>query len=353
MPGGDYGVGYAFAWFIYTGGFMISTGLLAWNMNLHRCFDWMSTSFLRHRHWLVFLGWISFTVAIIWSLESRTGKNMNEFPTFMHLFTRSRVYIWLPLLLLIPGLYFLNAPRIDGFAPSWARIIMITGFSVSLLVGAGIFWTFGKFWIGRRLDMVQWNIANKMERLSDYQSAYKAAFEKIKTYDEPTIAGLLKYAVPENDRKLKDAATAKLKSFNNWEQDLIGILTIEDLENIYVFNDDTYYVYAFMIGNKVEHPELFLKPIQYSLKVLTNRVTTCIEDPYCFELGRIGVEVVGPALEAQFKDRAIDFRPYMLKLQEALALQAPERMNKQRLKSFNRTLKEYRLVVKNWLESNK
>ena len=56
MPGGDYRVGYAYAYLIVGAGFIISTGLLAWNMNVNHCFDWI----LRYRNWLVFVGWVAF-----------------------------------------------------------------------------------------------------------------------------------------------------------------------------------------------------------------------------------------------------------------------------------------------------
>jgi hypothetical protein len=45
-PGGDYGVGYSFGLLIYGAGFILFTGLLAWNMNLNQSFDWMPIHFL-------------------------------------------------------------------------------------------------------------------------------------------------------------------------------------------------------------------------------------------------------------------------------------------------------------------
>lgn len=347
MPGGDYGVGYSFAYFIYVAGFIISSGLLAWNMNLNHCFDWIPASFLRYRNWLVFLGWLSFVVAIIWSLEYNSKKVENEFPQFMSWFTWSRIYIWLPLLMLIPALYLINVQRLAGFAPLWVKIPIQTGFSVSFLIALVILGTFGAFWVQGRIKM----IASKSNWITERLSDYKAELEYINNYKEPTIEGLLKYVDLDDQRE--NAAIAKIKSYKNWENDLIEILAKKDLEKIYVYEDNTRYVYAFLDGNKIEHPEKFIQSILSSLKVLNIRVRKSLDDPYDLELGLTDIEVVCRVLETQFKDRATEFRPSLLKLQQALEMVPPERKNKDHIKSYNKEVKKYRLAVKNWLESNK
>lgn len=347
MPSGDYGVGYSLGYFIYVAGFIIASGLLAWNMNLNHCFDWLPASFLRYRNWLVFLGWISFVVAIIWSLDYNSKWIEGEFPEFMRWFAQSKAYIWLPLLMLIPSLYLINAQRLAGFAPFWIKIPIQTGFSVSFLIALVILGTFGTFWVQGRMKM----IASKSTWITERLSFYKAELEFINDYKEPTVKGLLKFVDLDDQRE--NAAIAKIKSYKNWENDLIEILAKKDLEKIYVYEDYTRYVYAFLDGNKIEHPEKFIHPIIYSLNVLTIRIRKSLDDPYDLELGLTHLDVVCRVLETQFKDRATEFRPSMLKLQKVLELDPPERKNKDHAKSYSKEVKKYRLAIKDWLESNK
>ncbi|MFN0216498.1 MAG: hypothetical protein ACKVT2_19735 [Saprospiraceae bacterium] len=65
MPGGDYGVGYSFVYLLYGAGFVISTGLLAWSMNVNHSFDWV----LHYRKIIVLVGWIAFVTMTFWTLE--------------------------------------------------------------------------------------------------------------------------------------------------------------------------------------------------------------------------------------------------------------------------------------------
>ncbi|MBK8449504.1 MAG: hypothetical protein IPO78_06450 [Saprospiraceae bacterium] len=348
MPGGDYGVGYSFAWLIYLAGFIISTGLLVWNMNLNHCFDWFPTSIMKYRNWLVFLGWISFVFALIWSLEYHTKIIGSEFPQFMTWFIRSRVYFWLPLLLLIPSVYLINVQSLSGFAPFWVKFLIQAGFFVSQIIAIGILYTFGKFWVQQRLNGIQLEKNHKTEKLSDY----KATLESIANYNESTTTGLLKFAHPKNDKTQREAATVKIKSFENWEQDLIDILGQKNLEEIYVYDDPTYFVYAFLDGNKMEHPEKFIQPIQSSLKVLNIRVGKSLDDPYNLELGVSDIELVCRVLEEQFKNYAKEFKPAMIKIQETLDIIPPERKNEQHKKSYIETHHKYKLAVNNWLKLN-
>ena len=347
-PGGDYGVGYSFMVLINVGGFIIFSGFLAWNMNMNHCFDWIPDSFLRYRNWLVFLGWIAFASASVWSLDYHSKWIEGEFLPFMRWFALSKVYVWLPLLMLTPALYLLNAERMAGYAPVWVKVPVQIGFSVSFLLALGILWAFTKFWVSRRIKIFQSVNVWKQE----HQASYNKSLEYINNYNEPTIQGLLKYAHPGEDTRRRDAAISKIKSFENWENDLIGILEKKDLQKIYVYDDYTYYVYAFLEGNKIEHPENFVQPILYSLKVLNIRIRRSLEDPYDLELGRSGITTVCRVLQGQFKDWAIEFKPGLLKLHEALEKEPPERKNKQYKNSYYKTYKENRLAVNKWLASN-
>lgn len=344
MPGGDYGVGYAYAFLFLGAGFIISTGLLAWNMNVNHCFDWV----LHYRNLLVFVGWAAFTATTFWSLEYHTKWNESAFSQFMRWFALSKVYIWLPLLVFGSCLYLINAQRVAGFPPSWVKMSTQVGFSVSLLIGLCIFGTFGKIWVMKSIEKIQLNSTWRTER----QEEYKATLDKIINYNDTTINWLLKFVTPEMDKQLRENAIAKIKTYPTWEDEMIAILTQKDLATKWAYDDDSHYVYAFLDGNRVEHREKFIQPIKYSLKVFAIRAENDLDDPFKRELWSLNLESFCRVLESQFKDSAKEFKPGMLKLQKVLAAEYPERKSEKHIKWYDKTVKAYRLAVKNWLDAN-
>jgi hypothetical protein len=211
-----------------------------------------------------------------------------------------------------------------------------------------IFGLLAKSWVQRRVGGFQGLIAWQTERKADYQKA----LDYIQNYNDSTIVGLLKYVEQDNDKQLRNNAIAKIKSFDHWENDLIGVLTQKDLATIWAYHDDSYYVYAFLEGNRVEHREKFIDPIKYSLKVFAIRAEKDLADPYNRELWSLNLESFCRALDWQFKDYAQKFKPGMLKLQQVLAVEYPERMSEDHRKRYDKKVKAYRLAVKNWLDTN-
>lgn len=340
-PSGDYGVGYGFVWILLVSGFFISTGLLAWNLNQKHCFDWAPAFFLRYRNWLVFLGWIAFALATIWSLEYKSKWHEGEFPQFMHWFALSRAYLWLPLLILIPALYLLNTHRQVGFAPDWVKIPMQIGFIVSVLIGLGILYGFAKSSVQQQAALVQ----STKNIYSPESWSFNNSMEYINNYNEKMIQGLLIYTHREKDERLRNAAVAKIKLYEHWETELIQILQQGDL-------NDMYWVYAFLDGNKIEHPKDFILPINNSLTLLVSGVQESLNDPYRLNLGYINIEAMCRVLDTQFKDSAAVFLPNILKLQKTLEITPPERKSKKDKQWFDASLSDSRIAVKNWLESN-
>ncbi len=256
-PGGDYAVGYSYALLFGGAAFAVTSGLLAWNMNLNHCFDWATPLFLRYRNWLVFLGWVSFVIAIMVSLDLGGKKVESGMPFFMQLLSWSRIYILIPLLVLIPSFYLLNVARPEGIAPSWVKICMQTGMAISFVIALVVFGAFVRLWLKDGVNM----LLARSSWLSERNSEYKAALEYINNFQEPSIEGLLKFTHPRGDKQLRTLATAKIKSYGNWEDDLIAILTKKDLERVYVYEDNTRFVYGFMDLNLLDHPEKFIQPI--------------------------------------------------------------------------------------------
>ena len=102
----------------------------------------------------------------------------------------------------------------------------------------------------------------------------------------------------------------------------------------------------------MEHRGKFIEPIKYSLKVFAIRAANDLNDPSNRELWSLNLETFCRVLDTQFKDYAKEFKPGMLKLQQVLAADYPERMSEKHIKSYDKTVKAYRLAVKNWLDAN-
>ncbi len=344
MPGGDYGVGYAYAWIIYISGFIITSGLLAWNMNWNHCFDWIS----KYRNWLVFLGWLIFVAAVTFSVEYQNKWPEGKFPVFMHWLTITRIYIWLPMLVFISCFYLINASRLPALSFYWMKNMLLFGCFFSCILSLGLIWTYGKYQVSQRLSLLQ-NMKNwQIER----DASYKESLNFITNYNDSTIEGLLKFVELGNEEKRRQLAIAKIKSFPDWENELIKVLTKKDLDQIFIYHDETYYVYAFLDGNSVPHPERFVKPFIYSLNIMTIRARKDLNDAYAWDIGMLNLITVCKVFNGQFKPYAKELRPAMLKLNEALSGEAKERMNEERKRRYEKVLKMFRKEVKNWLKEN-
>ena len=335
MPSGDYSVGYAYAFLIFGAGFIISTGLLAWNMNVSHCFDWV----LRYRNWLVFVGWIAFVTMTFWSLEYH------------------KAFILLHLLVFVPCFYLINAQQVAGFPPTWAKISIQVGFSASLLIALSFLFVIVRMYIQKEIALNKTVQETKMGNIRKYgvknpSWVLENSMDQIDRYAEKTVAGLLQYTFNENKYvgkdeagKIRNAAIAKMKSYENWETDLIHIL--EGKEEGSIYN-----VYGFLDAYKIEHPEKFILPIKNSITWVTSVTQKSIKDPDNLGLGTTNIKALCRVLEAQFKDSAAEFRPSLLTLQQVLDIMPAKRSDTKYTQGFDEILQKSRIAVKNWLDAN-
>ena len=337
MPGGDYGVGYAFAWMVCIAGFGIFTGLSAWNMAYNQCFDWAPATFFLPRNGLVFLGTAAFIVAVVWSQEYRGKWIAGELPEFMRWLVVGKVQYWLPALTFITALYLLNAQRQAGVAPVWVKFSVIAAFSVSILIGLGLFYGYVKASVQRSAAADQ---SSSVEFGSD-----EYYLQEIQNYSYPTIEGLLTYTHREKSKTLRDAAVAKIKTYADWETQLLNKLDRGEPHEVY-------WVFAFLDGNDVEHPDQFVQPVKRSIGRMTPEVKAILKDPNSLSLGYIHLETICRVLDGHFKDSAAVFRPEMERMQQALQTHAPERTDQQNKQWFEELLQASRVAVKKWLEAN-
>jgi|GEM_PF-1214257 len=338
MPGGDYGVGYAFAWMFYAGGFLLFSGLLAWNMNLNHCFDWLPAPFTSHRGLTVFVGWVILLLALFWSMEYHTKWNEGEFPFFMRWLALSKVYFWLPIVVFIPIFYLINAERPAGLLPNLVKYPWLLGFAACFIMVLGILFGFVKYKMQQRIAQQQ--AAKSSSNTGDW--AFDTAMDEIKNYRDTSVQTLLIYTHREKDERLRKAAAAKIKTYPDWEVQLIQILEKGELP-------DRYWVYAYMDGNEIVHPDSFIQPIVHSIERLVTDMKLSLRDPRSLNLGYTNMEALCRVLDTHFPNNAPDFRFGIEKLQQVFATNPPARTDKTSQQWFDDTMTESRSALKTWL----
>ena len=69
-------------------------------------------------------------------------------------------------------------------------------------------------------------------------------------------------------------------------------------------------------------------------------------------MGSTNIVALCRILEAQFKDSAAEFRPFILTLQQVLDTTPTKRSDTKYAQGFNEVLQKSRISVKNWLDTN-
>ena len=328
-------VGWGMLAFVLIAAYIISSLLLTISLASKGAFNWISDSLLL-RNSAVAVLWLGLVAGVVFCTSIKADFSSATPVTGPMGWLNLPIYyggIWLPLLMLVPYAILLSPGWRETLSPNLYKIPLIIGCTIGLVLIA----------IPKIISMKQSMKAIKESDGGDW--AFNTSMRNINNYQEPTIRGLLSYTHREQDERLRAAALAKIKSYENWETELISILNQKELSDIY-------WVYAFLDGNKIEHPDSFIQPIKNSLAVLVPEVQKSLKDPASLTLGYVNIEALCCVLDGQFKYSAALFRPDMSKLQEVLAFNPPARTSKQNKQWFDETLSSYRAAINNWLDSN-
>lgn len=316
MPGGDRAVGAAFMLFICGAGFALTTGLLALNLGWNHRFDWLPVA-AEFRNWLIFIGWLTFAVAIFASAIFKIEWHDGEFPQFLRWLAQAQAVVWLPLLMLIPVVVLPNSGGTGAVAAA-VKIPMAIGCALSVLITLGVF--FG--WIRSSAQQEAARVEYDQQRNDSQHQQHLDWISQQKSTD--TIVNILALTGRFHDADVRDSAVAKVKSHPDWEAELIRLL-----------NDTEFHtqVYSFIDGNKVDHPELFVEPIKRSIRRCAQSIKNDITDSnnlqdWHFE--HLSLERLFRAIDEQFMLPGADYRPEVLELRAALDTPKPERFAKVR-----------------------
>ncbi len=319
-----YGLGLAFFGLAFTISSLILTLIVGWKGG----FNWVSDQSF-NRNILVGLGWLCVAIATF-ACAAFKWEWHGEFPQFLRWLAKSNGQTWIPLLMLIPYFSLLNDEIRASLSPQVYKIPLIIAFGLTAFMALGIL--FG--WLRDSAKQQTARMEESKERYDNRQVEHLDFINKQKPTDP--ILNLLSLSGRFTPQEVRSAAVAKIKSHPDWEAELIKVL-----------EDDYYYsnAYSFIDGNAVEHPELFLKPLNNSILHMATEIQESITDSnnlqdWHFE--HLGIERLFRAIDEQFLNKGMDFRPAAMKLQEALKTTPPERFKNVRFKET--------LLVKDWLK---
>ncbi|MBK8644566.1 MAG: hypothetical protein IPN15_20885 [Saprospiraceae bacterium] len=328
-------MGYAFIGFVIMAAYAVSSLLLTIFITSKGGFNWLSdTKTLRNIG--VGILWSGMVAGVVYCAMARMEFRSSAHLSGMWNLLSLPVYfgsLWLPLLMLVPYAIILN--------PEWQSTLSPFFYKAPLLLGC--FLGFGLVLIPKIVRTAK--TVRHTESADSSQWAFNASMQEINKYQDPSIKGLLSHTHRNNDERIRSAAVSKIKSYENWEGELMEMLNHSELS-------DVYWGYAFLDGNKIDHPADFIQPLKKSLPLMADGLQKSLSDPNSLYIGYIQIETVCRVLETQFKDSFALFLPDMLRLQEILNKTPPERTSKQDKQYFDESLNSYRLAVKNWLDSH-
>ena len=232
--------------------------------------------------------------------------------------------------MLIPYFFLLNAETRASVSPNVYKIPLIIGFALSVIISAGLLFGWLRISAQRQTAVLE----SRNEREIAIRNNHLQTIANHKTTDP--IIYLMALTGRFHDEDIRAAAVAKVKEKPGWEDKLIELL-----------NNEHYYTepYTFLDGNKVDHPEKFLEPLNNSILYAADEIHELIKDAdnlqdWHFE--PFNIDRLLRAIDEQFLNKGMDFRPAVLKLQEALNTTPPERFKNVRFKET--------VLVKEWLK---
>ncbi|MEZ4901255.1 MAG: hypothetical protein R2822_05575 [Spirosomataceae bacterium] len=310
--GGDNAMGYGLGLAFVGLGLAISSLLVTIHIAGKGGFDWIPNQVF-NRTLLVGLGWLMLIVASFACAVFRWEWHEDDFPQYLRWVSLQNAFVWLPLLMIVPYFFLLDSVSKMGVSAPVYQWPLMVGFTISSIICGGLLWGWAKTSAKEQAATVERQL-NKDEQLRKQHLDFIAS-------QQPTdpIVNILALTGRFHDDEVRNAAVAKVKSHPDWEAQLLQLL-----ENDYYDTE----VYTFMDGNKVEHPELFLQPLNRSILRLATKVRNHIKDSndlqeWHFE--SYNIERLLRAIDGQFAEKSMDFLPAVVQLQTALKTTPPER----------------------------
>ena len=295
-PGGDAGVGHAFAlFFLFVGlivGLIIATGIIF----LKGDFGWVST-IPSLRNSLVLAGIASLLVMAFYTAMGEGGA------PWIVKFLGKYTIIWLMPPVLVGGFMLLN-PSLQTYVPSavwqwpFKAIIFVSILCCVLMVGEWLVRTPG-------------NLAHQATARKAYDDTRRQEFlAQIERNNPKTeMVMILVFTTKYQDKAVREAALAKIKSNPQWQEYLVDRLQTPWADEIF----------RFLADNDVENRQLFAEPIKTGILMMAAKFKDSMERTHTFYDGQFYSETQAILQTiAKFQDFGVDYVPAVRKLRKAL-----------------------------------
>lgn len=296
-PGGDYGVGYAFALlFAYTAvaiGISIATAIVLWKGG----FDWV-TEKTTWRTSLVISGLIALLIFSFFAAMNNGGGA----PWIMRILGKHTI-VWALPPLLLAGFVLVNA-SLQNIVPAavwqWALkgVVLISAVSCVLMVGEWL--------VNIPIEAAQ---HAEMRNADDArrQQEFLAQIEQNNPKTEMVL--ILVFTTKYHDKAVREAALAKIKSNPEWQQYLVSRLQTPWASE----------VFPFLADNDVEDRRLFAEPIKSGILMMAEKFEDSMESTHTFYDGQFYSETQAILQTiAKFQDLGVDYAPAIRKLRKTL-----------------------------------
>lgn len=296
IPGGDRGMGHALALLFLFAGLVVGLIIAIVIIFLKGGFDWVSTT-NSLRNSLVVAGIASLLVMVFYTAMGEGGA------PWIVKFLGKYTIIWLMPPVLAGGFMLLN-PSLQAYVPSavwqwpFKAIIFVSILCCVLMVGE---------WLVRIPgNMVQRATARKAYDDTRRQE-FLAQIERNNPMTEMVL--ILTFTTQYQDKTVREAALAKIKSNPQWQEYLADRLQTPWADE----------VFRFLADNDVENKQLFAQPLQAGILRMAEKFKDSMERTHTFYDGQFYAETqaVLQTLE-KFKDVGVDYVPAMRKLRKAL-----------------------------------
>lgn len=329
---GDGAMGYGLGIAFFGLGFAISSVLLVISLTWQGGLNWVSAN-TGTRNLLAGAGWLCIVLATFFSAVFKWEWHAGEFPIVLRWVAQARGETWMPLFLLVPAWFMMRSASNDDMIANTMQVVMKSG-----VAAAGIFCLLLLYgWMTATVRNQQTNAKLVQESVNHLQQQHLRYIAEQRPEDP--VVNILSLTGRFHEDVVRNAAVASVKSHPDWEAQLIDLLN-----NGYAHTE----VYQFIDGNAVDHPELFVEPLNRSIRRLAVEVKTTINEASYLQngqFGHIGLDRLLRAIDEQFSAPGMDFRPALQELLAAFKTPPPERFRDVRFNTIP--------ILESWLRKHK
>ena len=331
---GENAMGYGLALAFWGLCFTVSSLALTITMLVRSNFQWVAND-SGSRTAIVMLSWLFILLTTFFCaiFKWEWARDANPYPQFLHWLAVNHGQIWIPLLWLAACFLSINVGLRGSVSPNVVKISFYAGLLISSSYSIGLA-------VGYLRDSARSYEAQVASQRQQDAYWHNEVMKDIIAH-KPTdpLVNLLAQTTQVRPEDTRQAAVAKVKTYPNWEAELLELL-----------KDKRAYreVYYFLDGNAVSHPEQFAGPLNQSIVWLAETIKADITNSNNLQhwsFDSYQIDNMLRAIDEQLLNKGVDFYPNVVKLKQALQTPPPQRFKDVRFTTTD--------VVDSWLKKQK